>query len=86
MATYSETQFSVINMAAATATLVAAQAAGELPVDGTGDDHEEHVEVDVQRDGRRKRIQVEEAHGVSQPVLDQHALRIAGDDRLEGRV
>ena len=36
-------------------------------------------------DGRAQGIQVEEVHGVGQPVLDQHAPGVAEDEGREGR-
>ena len=33
---------------------------------------------------RRKRVDVEEAHGIGERVLDEHALRVVGDEFFGG--
>ena len=64
--------------------IVAAHAAGHQAIEAAGDDQQRHVEVDLEADRRGERVDVEEAHRVGERVLDQHALGIAGDDRLGG--
>ena len=61
---------------------VAAQALGQQAVEATGQDQQRHVEVNLEADGRGERIQMKEADRVGERVLNEHALGIAGEERL----
>ena len=58
--------------------VVAAHAAGR------GEDEEGHVEVDFEPDRGGERVDVEEAHGVGECVLDEPALGVAGNEIPSG--
>src|SRR5205085_6894053 len=65
---------------------IAAHTTRQQPVQATGDDQQGHVEVHFHSHRRGQRVHVEEAHGVGQGVLDQHALGIAGEQLGVGGV
>jgi hypothetical protein len=55
--------------------------ASEEAVEATGDRQQGHVEVHLEAHRGGQGVQVEEAHGVGQRVLDEHALGVARDHR-----
>ena len=63
---------------------ITAHGFSENAIESAGDDKQDHVEIDLESDGRRQRIDVEEAHGIGERVFNEHALRISGD-QLFGR-
>src|SRR5260370_3912392 len=63
---------------------VSAHAVGHQAVEAGGDDEEGHVEVDLEADRGGERVDMEEAHGIGQSVLDEHASGVAGDDLAGG--
>lgn len=64
--------------------IVAAHAAGHEAIESGSEDQERYVKVNLETIGGGERIDVEEAHGIRQVVLDEHALGVS-DDELLGR-
>jgi len=58
---------------------------GQAAVKAGGDDEKGQVEVHLQADGGRQRVEMEEAVGIGQGVLDQHPLDVAGDQTFDRR-
>jgi len=56
---------------------------GQQPIQTGRDDQKSHVEVHLQTDRGRQRVQMKEPDGVRQRVLDQHPLGVAGDQALD---
>ena len=57
---------------------ITAHCFGENSIDPTGENQKDHVEIDLQADGGRERIQVKETHGVGERIFDEHALSVSG--------
>jgi len=63
---------------------IAAHVFGQDAIDPAGDDEKHHVEIDLESNSGRQRIDMKEAHGIGERVFDEHALSVSGDQLLGG--
>ena len=61
---------------------IAAHGFGEDAIEPTGDYEKYHVEIDLESNSGRQRIDMKEAHGIGERVFDEHALGVSGDQLL----
>jgi hypothetical protein len=60
-----------------------AELAREHGVEGIGDHGEGHIELDLEQNGRRDSVEVEELHCLCDPVFDAPATGIVADQQLD---
>lgn len=59
---------------------VAANTAGEPAIQSAGDDEEGQIKVDLEGDGGRKGVHMEEADGIADSVFDEHTPCVSSEE------